>query len=186
MTQQCQFDSLAFSSFAHACQRYWRALDMFPEFEIHSTDLSSVRLDDRAAHAVDQLTHVARPVIDVDCSDRIGRKSSHSTTGVYLEKLEYVVREQLNIFTTHAQRRFCDLQDAQAVEQIGPKTTIAHGRLHLNVRRGDDAHIYGSGGMATEPFNRSLLQEAQQARLAFERQVSDLIEEKCATVCSFH
>ena len=40
--------------------------------------------------------------------------------------------------------------------------------------------------MSAEPFDLALLQETQQARLAFERQVADFIEEQRAAVGRFH
>ncbi|SAL86764.1 hypothetical protein AWB68_08143 [Caballeronia choica] len=40
--------------------------------------------------------------------------------------------------------------------------------------------------MAAEPLNFPLLQEAQQAGLAFERQIADFVQEQCAAVGRFH
>jgi len=155
---------------------------MLREFEIHRADLASVGHYDSPAHTVNQFAHVARPGVRVDSSDSIGRKSSYSPTGVLLETLQYAVRKQPDILAALAQRGFFDLQHAKAVKQICPKTTVDHCRLHIHMSRRDDPYIHGSGSVTTEPFNGALLQEAQQARLTLEWQVSDLIEEQCATV----
>src|SRR5471032_3294879 len=77
MTQQCEFDSLPFRSFARPRQRRWRDFNVPPEFEIQRADVASVGHHYSSAHAVDKLAHVARPAIVVDGGDRIGRKAAH-------------------------------------------------------------------------------------------------------------
>src|SRR6202022_5142795 len=51
--------------------------------------------------------------------------------------------------------------------------------------RGEEAHVARDQRMSAEPFDLALLQEAQRARLASERQVADFIEEERAAVGGF-
>jgi hypothetical protein len=81
-----------------------------------------------------------------------------------------------------AQRRLVDTQHAQPVKQVRAKTPVAHRFLQIDVSRGDDPHVDRNRFAPAEPLDLAFLQKAQQARLAFERQVADFVEQQRAAV----
>ncbi|VBF82571.1 Uncharacterized protein conserved in bacteria [Burkholderia pseudomallei] len=84
-----------------------------------------------------------------------------------------------------AQRRLVELQHAQPVVQVVAKAAFAHRRVEIDVRRGDDPHVDRNRLVPAEPFDLAFLQEAQHARLAFERHVADFVEKQRAAVRRF-
>ena len=93
-----------------------------------------------------------------------------------------MLREQFDVLAARAQRRLVDLQHAQPVIQVRAEPPFDHRGLHVDVRRRDDAHIHRRRAMTAQALHLAFLQEAQQARLAFERQIADFIEEQRAAV----
>jgi hypothetical protein len=75
-----------------------------------------------------------------------------------------------------AQRRFVDLQHARTVIQIGSKPPFHYRRFHVIVSGRDDAHVDPAWKRGRLAVLRYALQEAQEACLAFERQVANFIE----------
>ncbi|BEH29383.1 hypothetical protein GTC054_05990 [Burkholderia pseudomallei] len=155
------------------------------ELEIVRGDEPPFRHHERAAHAVDELAHVARPIVLVERGDRIGREATHAVPRVGAKALEHVPREQFDVLASRAQRRLVDAQHAQPVIQVRAETPFVHRAAQIDVRRRYDAHVDGHRLAAAQPMNRALLQEAQQARLAFERQIADFVEQQRAAVRRF-
>lgn len=81
--------------------------------------------------------------------------------------------------------RLVDLKNAQAVIKVRAEAAFEHCRLHIDVRRGDDADIDRSGRLTAQPFYLAFLKKTQQACLTFERQIADFIEKECAAIGCF-
>ena len=122
----------------------------------------------------------------MDRRNGVRREPAQTPARVFLEAIEHVLREQFDVLATRPQRRLVDLQHAQPVIQVGAETAFDHRRLHVDVRRGNDPHIDGRRAVAAQPLDLALLKETQQARLAFERQIADFIEEQRAAIGRFH
>lgn len=98
---------------------------------------------------------------------------------------EHVVREQFDVLAACPQRRLVDAHHAQTVEQVGAKTPFLHRIAQVDVRRRHDPDVDRHRVAAAKTVNRTLLQKPQQARLAFVRQVADLVEQQRAAVRGF-
>ena len=78
-----------------------------------------------------------------------------------------------------------DRKDIQAIEEIGTKGLIVYHLRKIAVGGGDETRIGAHGSRASEPFEFALLQDAQQFRLEFERNLADLVEKDGPPVGEF-
>ena len=80
------------------------------------------------------------------------------------------------------ERRNGDRKHVQAVIEIHSEPLLGHQRGEVLIGCGHDAHIDATGMRAAQPFEFLLLQDPQQLRLQFERNIADLIQEQRAAV----
>ena len=139
-------------------------------------------MDQRTLDDVLELAHVAGPVPPLE--------QFHHLVG---DALDPAMRQPLalandgphqlrDVLAPLAQRRQPDRKDAQPVVEVVAERTVSHHSPEVAVRRGDDAHIHFLRLRRPEPFERSLLQHAQQLGLQFERQIANLVEEEGAVM----
>ncbi len=97
-----------------------------------------------------------------------------------------VVQEELDhqahIGAALAQRRQVQFEYAQPVVQILAEAAFAHIGLQVLVRSGDDAHVDTHRVGAADRNEGMPFQNAQQFRLAFERQLAHFIEKERSQV----
>lgn len=102
MTQQRLLDRLPFGRFPRLGERDGRQYREFMELEIGRGNHPALRHHDRAAHAIDQLAHVARPRIAVQRGNRVRREAAQPTMRIALETLEHVTGEHLDVLAARA------------------------------------------------------------------------------------
>ena len=86
------------------------------------------------------------------------------------------------VATALPQRRQAQLDDVQAVEEIGAERVGRHHGLERTVGRRDDADIDGRFAVRPQRPDHAALQRVQQLRLQAERQIVDVVEEDRAAV----
>ncbi len=84
-----------------------------------------------------------------------------------------------------AQRRLVNAQHAQPVIEIRAEAPGLDRAVEIDVRGRDDPHVHRDRFLPAEPLDLALLQEAQQACLAFDRHIADLVEKQRAAVRRF-
>ena len=90
-----------------------------------------------------------------------------------------------NVFSTLPQRRNVDRKYFQSVIQVLAKCRLLYHAGQIAMRSGDQPHIHFMSAVAAEPLKFLLLQNAQQFRLKFERDVADFVQKERALVRQF-
>src|SRR6266849_8037235 len=87
-----------------------------------------------------------------------------------------MIGERQNIGATLAERRNSELENIQPEIKILAESAGLHGGGKINVGERDEARFDAQGFRAAEPFERALLQNAQELALRSGRERSDFIE----------
>ena len=98
------------------------------------------------------------------------------------EALGEVARQCRDVVLCAAQRRDANQEDVEAVEQVAAERVVFDHAIEIAAGRGDDADVGVARARAAEALELALLQDAQQLRLDFERQVADFVEKQRAVV----
>ena len=85
-----------------------------------------------------------------------------------------------DVLAAHAQRRDCQRQHVQTIEQILAELAVLHEVEQFTVGRRDDADIDLHRLAAADGFHHAFLQRAQQLHLGGQRQFADFVEEQRA------
>ena len=96
--------------------------------------------------------------------------------------LQEVLAEQRDVLGPFAQARQADADDVEAMEEVLAEQSLAHARLEVLVRRGDDAHVRFQGRVPADAVVVAVGEDAQQAGLQLGRHVADLVEEQRAAL----
>ncbi len=96
-----------------------------------------------------------------------------------------MMRQRQDVVGPFGERRDAQLDEIQAIEQVLAEPALGNGRAQIGVGRADDAHLHLARDAAAEPLELARLQDTQQLRLSFQRQVADLIEKQRAAVGGF-
>src|ERR1700678_4522864 len=96
-----------------------------------------------------------------------------------------MTQQQRDILRTLAQRRDINGKNIQAIEKIGTKFLLRHHFRKIPIRRRDQPRIRALRTRTAQPLEFSLLKHAQQFRLQFERNISDLIEKNRPMMSQF-
>ena len=91
----------------------------------------------------------------------------------------------MSISLPRAQRRLVDAQHAQAVIKVRAEAPGLDRAVEVDVSGRDDPYVDRNRFLPAEPLDLAFLQEAQQARLAFDRHVADFVEKQRAAVRRF-
>src|SRR5207248_11092221 len=86
--------------------------------------------------------------------------------------------EYRDVFPTIPQRRDIDRHYAQAVEQVGAEISILDLVFQITMSGAHDPNVDGDRFIATESFNSSLFEGAQQLCLYIRAHVAYLIDEQ--------
>ena len=76
-----------------------------------------------------------------------------------------------------------DLDDVDAVEQVGAESLFVDGRLQVAVRGRDDSHIDADFVIAADRADLSFFQRSQQFRLHGQRQFADFVQQQRTGGC---
>src|SRR5688572_5653048 len=135
---------------------------------------------DGALDLVEQLPHVARPVI---AGEHVERRRAQRHFGLR-EAVARLPQEEGaevgNLLAPRAQRRHLEADDAEAIVEILAELALGHPLLKIGVGGGQHADVHGQRPRLANRQNLSLFEEAQQLRLHVERHVTDLVEEQRA------
>ena len=140
------------------------------------------RLDRRTANQVFQLTHVARPVMTEQRLLRLRTQAQAAQPQAGAVLFEEVAGQQQHIATTLAQRRHRQRVNAQAVIQVGTKSSGTHLSRQVAVGGGDHPHVDAVFAIRTDPLQLPTLQHAQQLGLDRQRQLAHLVEKQAAAI----
>ena len=99
--------------------------------------------------------------------------------------LEEILRQLENVGPALAERRRVHLDPAQAVEEVGTEQTPLDQSGEAAVGGGDDANVDAVRAVAADPFDRQLLNRAQQLGLGRQGQVGDFVEKERAALGMF-
>src|SRR3984885_5978733 len=90
--------------------------------------------------------------------------------------------QQGNVVFALSQRRYAHGKDIQPIIEVFAETPSLELNREFPIRGRDDSHVDFTRRIVADAFVLPLLKDAQEFRLHFERQVSDLIEKDRAPV----
>src|SRR5882757_8688911 len=93
-----------------------------------------------------------------------------------------MMRQQINVLFTLAQRRQMNLDGIQAEQQILAKAPRCSLGRDIHIGRGDDTYIDAARARRAYALKFARLQNAQQLGLQLQRHVSNFIKKQCAVV----
>ncbi len=126
---------------------------------------------------IPELTHVARPRIGRKRRERRRRQACHAPARRGREIAEDLLREEREIALSLAQRRDPEAHDGDTKEQILPEFPLRDHLAEIAVRGGEDARGERNRPVRADALERTVLQHAEQLRLARHRELADLVEE---------
>src|SRR5580704_16115534 len=88
-----------------------------------------------------------------------------------------------NVLRTLPERRNVDRKYFQSVVQVLAKCRLLYHTGQIAMRGGDEAYVNFMSAVAAEPLKFLLLQNAQQLRLKFERDIADFVQKERALMC---
>src|SRR5262245_28630087 len=106
--------------------------------------------------------------------------------GILLEfdRREIAPDKNRYVHGARSESRRPDVVSTQATIQIASKAPLIHFTKEIMIGRGNEAYIYFDHLRPSDPLELALLQDAQKHSLARLRQIADLIEKQCSSVCS--
>ena len=120
---------------------------------------------DHPLQDVAKLSNIPRPVILEKGLSRIARQTSGwPPEGPADPQQKHLAQRHDD--ATLAQRRNLDVEDAEAVEQVGAKVAALNGFAKVAVRRGGDPDVRLQEARAAEPLELAFLQNAQELACA--------------------
>ena len=134
-----------------------------------------------------QFTHVAGPVILLHGRCAGVPEDGHVELASHLRQNlgSAGAGQQLDIFAAFAQRRQAQVEDIEAVIEVGAKQPLLDLLAQVAVRGGDDAHVHRRWFSTAKAQHFTLLQHPQQAGLQAHRHFTDFVEKQGAGVCRF-
>jgi hypothetical protein len=89
-----------------------------------------------------------------------------------------VPHQKRNVFRTLPQRRKCDRKHIEAVKQIRAEPPLSNHLGQILIRGCHNTNVNPDGAVASEPLKFLFLENAQELRLQFERQIAHLIQKQ--------
>ena len=99
--------------------------------------------------------------------------------------MERMFHQEWDVGRPLAQRRQCDGEYVQAVEEVITKAPLSDRGTQVAMRGRNHAHIHVCSAHGAYPTHLALLQHAQQALLQSQTHVTDLIEQQSAVMRGF-
>src|SRR5262245_40707562 len=132
-----------------------------------------------------QLAHVAGPRVSLAQLQRVLLDPTNALRHLLREPLDEVLDQNRNVLTSLSQWRRDNRKDVQAIEEIRSERARRDGLRQIPVRRGDHPDVHGNGATPADPFDVTLLQDAQQRDLRVHRYLADLVEKDGARMRQF-
>jgi hypothetical protein len=95
---------------------------------------------------------------------------------------EKMLHQDRDVLTTFAQRRQHHRQDVETVVEILPELALGHHLPQIALCAGEDADVDRHSPRAAQPFDRPVLEHAQQLDLHRQRHVVDVVQEDRAGI----
>src|SRR5688500_8650834 len=93
-----------------------------------------------------------------------------------------MLAQQHDVLSALAQRRWTELDDVQAVEQILTELIVADGLNNVAIGSGDEPHVHAQFLVAAHASERSIFEEAQQLGLERTAHIPDLVEKDRSSI----
>src|SRR5262249_19704395 len=136
--------------------------------------------DEGSLDGVFELADVPFPRMRVEKFARLLREAFLGLV-LPLELGDEIVREQIDVLLTLAQRRQRDPKGAHAIKQIVPQLALRNSGLRIDVGGGHEARVDLDRLLAAYARDGAGLERSQQLHLRFGRHFRDLVEEQRAT-----
>lgn len=123
-----------------------------------------------------ELTHVSGPR---ETAKGLQFESGQRTRGKTAPKFR---GDALQIVETFPKRKQMDGKNVQSEKEVLAKAARLDRIAQIPMRRADEPEIHGNAPLRPDGHHRTLLQNAEQTRLAFERKLPDFIQKKRSMV----
>src|SRR5690348_2640304 len=143
-------------------------------------ELGTIANHDGALNHVLQFPHVARPVIFLQRAKSSGGDALHRPPVALVKALQETMCQHSDIIAALPQRRKRNLHRIQTIVEIEPKTALLGQLLQVTMGGTDDAGFDRAALIASQAFQRALLQNAQQLHLQGGSEVADFVEKYSA------
>src|SRR5579885_1047100 len=130
-----------------------------------------------AVHLVLELADVARPGVELERPERVGRDAARAALFLALEAAEERLDEAGNVPDAMAKRRDPDRKHGEPVVEVAAKAPGGDLGLERPVGGGDDARAYAVRAVGADGLHLAVLDHAQELRLHARRRLADLVEE---------
>src|SRR5580704_11448548 len=95
--------------------------------------------------------------------------------------IDEVLNQHGNVLLPFTQRRHLNRENVEPVKEIAPERARSDGRFQIAVSSGNHPNIRSDGSSSTDTTELVFLQNAQKSDLGLGRELSDFIEEDCAS-----
>lgn len=137
---------------------------------------------DGAVHDVAEFPYIARPGVILKIFHGFGFYFMEWMRGLSLEHLEEVFDEFGDVLAVFAEGGQYDFHGIDAVKEVFPKFSGFNGGTKIMVGGGEEPDVNPYFPFATEPSERLVFDDAQDAGLVFEAEVTDFIKKEDAAV----
>src|ERR1700687_3301224 len=93
-----------------------------------------------------------------------------------------MTHQQRNVLRTLSQRRNINRENVQPVVEVAAKLLLLDHFFQAVVSGGDNSDVHSSGHSATQSFEFALLQDPQEPRLQFQRDIPNFIQEQRSVI----
>src|SRR3954451_3455956 len=139
----------------------------------------SVRLPQNLFHDVQQLPHVARPAVSLECAERIFGELQLAAGAT-----EKVSHERLDVLRPLPKRRDVQVDDAQPIQKVLAELAGGNQLVEIAVRCRHYANVEARlRVIRAHRLDFPVLEKSQQEGLHAEAHFTDFIEEQRATMC---
>jgi hypothetical protein len=129
-----------------------------------------------------KLTDITRPRVTEHCIQSGIFDVGQSFPETFRTRTKEIESQIQNIFGSLAQRRRCNADDIQAIEQIFPEFSFGNQSFQVLMSGGDQTNIHLNGSGTADRLERPFLQHAQELDLGVERNIADFIEKQRPSV----
>src|SRR6185312_12531583 len=145
-----------------------------------------VAQDDIPLHQIFQLADVSRPMVFMQYTHEIGRKSPRTAVEFAVVVLNEIVHQILDIATAFPQRRKVEADHVDAVKQVLPEGPAFNFDFQITVGGADNAYFNFFVFLRANAAELTVLQKLQKFGLQTQFELGNFIQEKRAAVRHFH
>src|SRR5450759_3953857 len=147
-------------------------------------DLGAVADDHRGLDGVEQLAHVARPVMTAQHGERV-RPETPLHAEPLVEQRHEALGQQIDVRAPVPQRGHLHRERAEPVEQVLAEKALAHHPRHVAVGGRDDPHVHLNLAGAADVAEGRGIQHAEELHLRRQTHLADLVEKQRPAVRHF-